>query len=84
MKTSERYVELTYREGGSDEVQFRAHVVEAGSPRDAVEEATRNLKAAHPRATEVEEFMQRVVTPGKAESIRRKMGEGTWTGWRLS
>lgn len=79
MKT--RYVEMAYDLPRHKNSKFRACIVEAASPRKAVEMATEELMQAHPRATHVHEFMQRVITPERAVKIRKQFENGTWEGW---
>jgi hypothetical protein len=79
MKT--RYVEMAYDLPRHKNSRFRCCIVQASSPRKAVEMATEELMYAHPRATHVHEFMQRVVTPQMAAKIRKQFDDGTWEGW---
>lgn len=83
MKTQDRYVEVSYKLPGDDEAKFRAMVTVAESPNQAVVNARADTLRAHPDATEVEEFMQRAMTPDKAERVREQIAAGTWEGWPL-
>lgn len=76
-----RYVEVSYRMPGDDDWRFRAFVLEAETPNKAAAEAKRETRIRHPQATEVDEFMQRTITPERAEEILREFRAGTWAGW---
>lgn len=80
-KLAWRYVEVTYRLPDEEDSQWRAVVTEAETPNAALEEVRRNVLAAHPRATEVEEFLQRTLTKERATEVSAKMAAGSWQGW---
>lgn len=90
-----RYVELSYElppglvlSNGSKSpghgLLWFAVLCEADSPRDAVIVAKGKLTAAHPEATKVEEWMQRVVTLRRYQAIESRMTAETWKGWTSS
>lgn len=76
-----RYVELSYELPDKENTQFYATVGETESPNVAVLTAIEMCKQRHPDATEIEEFMQRVITPAKAEEIQAQFANKTWAGW---
>lgn len=83
MKTQDRYVEVSFKLPGDDGAQFRAMVTVADSPSQAAEHARADTLRAHPGATEVQEFMQRALTPDRAKRVREQIARGTWEGWPL-
>ena len=80
-KMAYRYVEIHYFLPDLIERQFRAVVTEADSPKNATLEAKRNTFREHPKATNVEEFMQRMIDKNKADEISERMRNGDWHGW---
>jgi hypothetical protein len=78
-----RYVELTYRLPGDRTEHWMAVLTEAGSPKDALVKAIAEVKAQHPEARRIEEFMQRTITPKKARAIAVQFTDGTWPGWNF-
>lgn len=76
-----RYIEVTYELPGAEHEQWRAAVTQADSPGNAVKQARADTLAAHPTATNIEEFMQRTISPDKAEKIRQQFEAGIWDGW---
>lgn len=78
-----RYVEVTYTPSNSDVTWFRAYVLEARSPEDAMRRAADNTRLEHPGATNVEGYMSRTLTDQKARQISDAMRAGSWKGWPL-
>lgn len=76
-----RYVEVFYSLPQSTRPRTFCVVVEAPTSEEALEDARREVLAAHPAATDIEEWLQRTLTPAKAESVRRSFADGTWPGW---
>ena len=76
-----RYVEVSYELPDKDQTQFFATVDESESPNVALLTAIEMCVRRHPEATEIEEFMQRVITPERAEQIKAQFEAGTWNGW---
>lgn len=56
-------------------------LVSAAPPQQATEPATAEVRSAHPAATDIAEWLQRVGTPTTAGRIRSQMDAGTWPGW---
>lgn len=77
----DRYVELTYLLPGEQQCRFYAIVLQAKTPTDALEQAIEDCQRKHPDASNIEEFMQRIISERKARKIRDKMIAGTWSGW---
>lgn len=77
-----RYVEMTY-DTPSEVTRFMAVLVESKSPAEAVKDAEEHVRRHHPDATNIEEFMQRTVSPEKAEKILKSFNNKTWEGWPL-
>jgi hypothetical protein len=80
-KLAWRYIELTYELPGAEREQWRAAVIQAGSPDKAFERAKADTVVAHPDATNVQEFLQRTLTRVKADKILAQFLAGTWEGW---
>lgn len=78
-RSSWRYIEVSFDEPGED-TMFRAHVVWADSPEEAMVMARASTLAAHPYADNIELYRHQTVTPQKAEKIRAQMRDGSWSG----
>lgn len=76
----DRYVELAYDLPDS-RTNFFAALTKSTHPDEAVTNAIKELLRKHPKATNIQEFMQRVITPEKAQRILEKFRAGTWDGW---
>ena len=63
-----RYVEVSYELPDKDQTQFFATVDESESPNVALLTAIEMCVRRHPEATEIEEFMQRVITPERSRA----------------
>jgi hypothetical protein len=81
MAEAMRYIELTYALPGAPALQWRAAVLSAPTPNKAVAAARADLLRDHPQASDVEEYMQRKLTPESAAEIAGQMRAGTWEGW---
>jgi hypothetical protein len=75
-----RYVELGWRDPDG-KVTFTCFIVSTKTPDAAVVEAKRILADQRPDATDVDEFLQRRLSPRSAERIQHAMAVGTWQGW---
>jgi hypothetical protein len=78
-----RYIELTYNLPDEEQERWRGVVVHTDSPKTAFEEARADTMRAHPEATNVQEYMHRVLSDEKAADITGQMADGTWSGWRV-
>lgn len=76
-----RYIEVTYELPGAEREQWRAAIVQAGSPDAAFECARADTLVADPTATNIEVFVQRALSPARAGEIRQQFEAGTWDGW---
>lgn len=77
-----RYVEMAfYDDTNEPQPRFMAVLVDAATPNEAVIEAKAEVKAKHPNARRISEFMQRTITAKKAKLIQAQFDNKTWEGW---
>ena len=81
-KLSYRYVELSVVPPEGKTI-FAGVLVEAASPNLALEEAIADTRRRYPTA-EINEFLQRIITPVRAKEIETAITHGTWEGWPLT
>lgn len=75
------YIEATYRLPGREDEQWRGVLTEATSLKEARQTAHDDALAEHPDLTDFALFMDRTLTPERADRIRTALSAGTWQGW---